>query len=140
MQVHTNSGDVVIPQVYIPLNTSDCMCRSLIRLAHQIHHSDVTITCSTNEQCSANLIHCSGRDIQGMEFEVNITVLPCENAFQIQDVRIGNHMTHIPLKFTESFTLNLTVIKFIGLVEATIIPHDYSLEVQVYSQVIIFIP
>ena len=137
MQVRTNSGDVVIPQVYIPLNTSDCMCQSLTRLVDQIHHTGVTVTCSTNEQCSENLIHCSGRDIRGVDFEVNTTVLPCENAIQIQDVRIGNRVIHRPLRLTESFSLNLTVINFIGLIEATIIPHNYSLEVQVCSQIYI---
>ena len=137
MQVQTNSGDVVIPQVYVPLNASDCMCQSLSRLAGSISHNDVTITCSTNEQCSENLIHCSGRDIRGIDFEVNVTVLPCENAFRVQDVRIGNDVIqNIPLKFSESFTKNLSIINFNALIEATIIPHNYSLEMQVYSQLL----
>ena len=131
-----NSGGVVIPQVYIPLNASSCMCESLMHLANRIHHPIIQPgSCHANDLC--NGITCAFRNIFGDRLELHMTLLPCQGNLTLavdRELNTGNG-THEQVLFIASFNHSLTeMVNIFGAnltAESSILQHSYSMEVQV---------
>ena len=75
-------GVVAVPDVTVPLNASDCACRSLQQLASDAQSSPglLQLSCSTNQQCTG--VRC----VPALPslFGVDLTVLPCRSPPAVQ--------------------------------------------------------
>ena len=125
-----NIGGVVIPQVYVPLNASDCMCDSLRDLADQATHPGIQPECSTNELCDG--VRCEF-DIFGAVYYLEIIVLPCQNAVSLLVEDSSRQVLHISV-FNQTATRPIPIGFLTLQTEVFIVPHDYSMEVQVAKQ------
>ena len=65
---------LIIPNVVIPLNTSDCMCRSLQQLSSDVQRSIPQLSCSTVARCTG--VRCS---VPASLYGADVAVLPCRD-------------------------------------------------------------
>ena len=118
----------LIPEVSVPLNTTDCSCQSLQDLASVIQ-SPIEHDCYNTSTCDG--IRCE-LDVFGAVYYVEIVVLSCaeptafevlveDDAFQPLSVSIFNKTSQ------EIITVDGVDI----VIDSTIIHHEYSVEIEV---------
>ena len=122
-----NTGGVVIPQVYVPLNASDCMCDALGHLAEQATHPGVEPECSTNDLCNGVLCELN---IIGAVYYLEIIVLPCQNAVSLLVEDSSRRVLHMSV-FNQTATRPIPIGFLTLQTQVILVPHNYSMEVQV---------
>ena len=124
-------GDIsqrLIPEVSVPLNTTECSCESLRDLASVIQ-SPIEHDCYNTSNCDG--IRCE-LDIFGAVYYVEIVVLFCAKPTAIE-VLVEDESFQ-PLSesiFNETSQQVIMVAGVNVVIDATIIHHEYSIEIEV---------
>ena len=124
-----SDGTVLIPQVLVPLNASECLCDSLADLAEQATHPLVEPECSTNELC--NGVRCE-LDIFGSVYYLEIMIDSCESAVEVLVEDSQGQVLHSST-FNQTETKTLQIGSLSLPTEVVIVKHNYSMELQVLS-------
>ncbi len=117
----------VVPRLLVPLTPPSCMCESLRDLALNARHSVFVPSCATNEAC--NGVRCRVSTF-GTTFYIEGVILPCDTAVDLV-VENSNLEPIFDTVFNESGQRILDVSGFLITVNATIIPHEYSMDIEV---------
>ena len=120
---------MVIPSVYVPLTPRDCMCDSLADAAEGATHPLIEPRCFTNERCDG--VRCE-LDIFGTIYFLEVVILPCQNALALLVEDSSLQVLHTSV-FNRTGTRNIQVGIVTVEAEVVIVPHDYSMDVQVIN-------
>lgn len=122
-----SASDVVVPFLSVPINASDCMCRSLTDLADNVRQTSYIPSCVTNDDCNGVLCLVT---IPSGRYYIEIVILPCDNAVElvVEDSNFA-HLFSTVLNETGSQDL-LIGGSTIGS-NVVIIPGDYSMNFSV---------
>ena len=120
----------LIPQVSVPLNTSDCLCESLEDLASVIQSPlGIEHDCHTNSDCDG--MQCE-LDINSDRYFLDLVVFSCMEPPAIDVIVEDEEQERVfEQTFTESGTRNLTLGLFPMILNSTVIHHNYSVDVEV---------
>ena len=125
-----SSNLYLIPPVVYSINTTDCLCSSMEDLADAIH-SPIEHDCAATPTCDG--VTCQ-LDVLGNAYIVEMDVLSCAQPPGV-DVLVIDSMGQI--FYSTVVNDNTTGVILIGsyyvLMMATLIRHDYSIEVEVCS-------
>ena len=125
MHLQATQKDVlIVPNVVIPLNTSDCMCRSLQQLSSDIQNSIPQLSCSTDLRCHGVL--CT---LQASLYGADMAVLPCRSppGLRISLTDAEGHQIYSGV-FDRSQNASVSSLLMLNVV---IVQRKYSMDVQV---------
>ena len=123
-----SSGTVLIPQVYVPLNASDCMCEALTELADLATHPLLDEDdCMTNEACDG--VRCE-LNVFGLVFYLEFVIESCIGAVNLLVEDSSGNVLHSS-EFNQTDTRPIQVGPYTLQSEVIIENQDYSMEVQV---------
>lgn len=117
----------VVPFLYVPLNVSECMCRSLEDLADSTSDSIFVSSCATNQNCDG--IRCEVHVLSTTNY-AEIVILPCDNAVEliVEDENFQHLHTTI---INETGSRYLIIGNALIRSDVVIIPGDYSMNISV---------
>ena len=125
MHLQATQKDVlIVPNVVIPLNTSDCMCRSLQQLSSDIQNSIPQLSCSTDLRCHGVL--CT---LPASLYGADMAVLPCRSppGLRISLADAEGHQIYSGV-FDRSQNASVSSLLMLNVV---IVQRKYSMDVQV---------
>lgn len=120
----------VVPQVFVPLNASTCMCRSLVQLAALSGHSFVETSCSaisTSSGCST--IRCQLNLLLAIYY-IELEVAGCEDALYLR-VEDDRFQVLSMFRFADSGVRDIVVDGLPLRVDITLEPSEYALMIAV---------
>ena len=126
----SNQQNPVIPQVYVPLNASDCMCSSLQELASLSGPSLIETSCVTNDECDG--VRCQLNIVNNI-FYVETVVFPCSNATDVLVEDQAFTVLFMTTIFNRSEVRNVVIGGRPLIINATVVPMDYSMLIAVSS-------
>ncbi len=120
----------LIPQVSVPLNSTECACQSFEELA-AITFSPVEHDCRVVENCRG--VECE-LDVFGSIYYIEYLVDPCGDDVVIDYIIYNDEMEALVVESFNETTSTIIVVDGTPIpVEHTLIRHDYSIEVEVSS-------
>lgn len=123
----TYGDNVIVPNVIVPLNASDCMCRSLQQLSTSVQSSAPGLSCTTGPQC--NSVQCLPQTLLPSLFGLDMTVLQCRNPPAVQ-ISLTDSSGFLIYSGVFDRSQNATVSVLLTL-SVTIIQRQYSMDVEV---------
>ena len=123
----TRGETSIVPQVFVPLNPSDCMCKSLGVLANNTGHTILIPECSTNENCDG--VRCRV-NIFGAIYYIENVVLPCNNSIELV-IEDSNLMPLHTSVFNESGKGTIVIGSTVIQVDVVVEPREYAMDVGV---------
>ena len=119
----------VVPQVLVPLNTSDCMCESMVQLAARAGHSDVETDCEANSDCSG--VRCQVT-VSGAIYRVQGEVSACDEDLFIEMLVDGEENPRLLTQVNQSGRYVIEVVPGFPLIVDMILERrDYSVLIAV---------
>ena len=120
----------LIPEVSVPLNTTDCSCQSLEDLASVIQ-SPIAHDCYNTSECDG--IRCE-LDVFGTVYYVEIVVLFCAEPTAFEVLVENAAFQPLAEAIFNKTSQEVIIVEGVNIiVNATIIHHEYSVEIEVSS-------
>lgn len=117
-----------MPEVVVPLNASDCMCRSLQQLAGSIRTAG-GLSCTATPSPPCNRVQCQPQTLLPSLFGVDVTVLQCRDppAVQISLTEPSGSSIYSGV-FDRSQNVSVSVLLTLSV---SIVQGPYSIDVEV---------
>ena len=121
------NNNVIVPDVVVPLNVSDCMCRSLQQISDGVQSTVPGLRCTAGPQC--NNVRCLPQTLLPSLFGVDLTVLQCRSPPAVQ-ISLTDSNGYAIYSGIFDRSQNATVSALLTL-SVTIIQREYSMDIEV---------
>ncbi len=121
----------VFPPTFIPLNASDCMCRSMTELATLAGHSEIETNCRVINNCTS--IRCN-LNVLGTAYYLELAVSACDETIYLLVENSAFEVIHRS-DFSSSGIAVIEIVPGFPLrTDVTLVPRDYSILIEVSEE------
>ena len=126
--VATDPIQYLIPEIGYIINTTQCLCDSMVELADKIH-SPIEHDCAANDDCNGVL--CVA-DVFSDTYLLEFLILSCEDPPAL-DILLedGDGNALFSAVVTDTYYGTLPAGDFVILLQANVVHYNYSMDIQV---------
>ena len=126
--VATDPIQYLIPEVIYDINTTQCLCDSMVELADKIH-SPIEHDCTANTDCDG--VRCEA-DVFSNAYILEFLILSCEDPPAL-DILLedSDENALFSAVVTDTYYGTLPADEFVIIMQASVVHYNYSMDIQV---------